>query len=78
MLTDCSHLGGKLNVSEVLTCWPETAPVFIRHRMACIGCPMSTFETLEGAALIYGLDLDSFVRELQQTIPNGKTEEKER
>lgn len=76
MSIKCARLTAKLSVSELLNCWPETAPVFIRHRMACIGCPMSQFETLEGAAAVYDLDLDSLVRELQQILPNEEGEER--
>jgi CRP-like cAMP-binding protein/hemerythrin-like domain-containing protein len=32
----------------------------LRHRMACIGCPMSRFETLEEAAAEYRMDLTFF------------------
>jgi hybrid cluster-associated redox disulfide protein len=75
MSTDCSRLTTTLAVSELLNCWPETFPVFFRHRMVCAGCPMSQFETVEGAAAVYGLNLDSFMHELQQFISNQEVEE---
>jgi hybrid cluster-associated redox disulfide protein len=78
MSIKCSRLTAKLTVSELLSCWPETAPIFIRHRMACIGCSMSQFETLEGATAVYGLDLDSFVCELEQVLPKEETEERKK
>lgn len=55
-----------LTVAEVLARWPQTIPVFIHHRMACVGCVMAPFETLTEVALVYHLDLDCFLRELQQ------------
>ena len=48
--------------------WPQTIPVFLRHRMACIGCAMAPFETLADVAAIYSLPLSRFLNELQQTI----------
>jgi hybrid cluster-associated redox disulfide protein len=69
---DCSCLRNQLTIAQVLACWHETIPVFLRHRMACIGCPMSTFETLEGAAAVYGLDLEAFLNELQAAIPSDE------
>ncbi len=75
MCNRCSHLTPTLTVSELLTCWPETLPVFFRHRMACVGCQMSQFETVEGAAAVYGLNLDSFMRELQHIVSNQEAEE---
>jgi hybrid cluster-associated redox disulfide protein len=58
----------QLAVSDVLRCWHETIPVFLRHHMACLGCPMACFETLQGAAAVYGLDPDAFVAELEASI----------
>lgn len=61
-------LEADLTVAEVLARWPQTIPVFIRHRMACVGCTIAPFETLIEVADIYQLELDSFLQELQQTI----------
>ncbi len=62
-----------LTVAEVLKRWDQTAAAFIRLRMACVGCPMSPFETLETAAQIYGLPSEDLIRELEATIraPSG-------
>lgn len=65
----CKQVHSKLNVTDVVNCWQETIPVFLRHRMACIGCPMSSFETVAGAATVYGLNLTAFLQELQDAIP---------
>ncbi len=74
MTNRCSRLTPNLTVSELLNCWPEMLPVFFRHRMACVGCPMSQFETVAGAAAVYGLNLDSFMHELQHIISNREAE----
>lgn len=68
-------LTSNLTVAEVLARWPQTAPVFLRHRMACVGCPMAPFETLTDVAAIYGLHLSHFLAELQRIIqsPEGGT-----
>lgn len=55
-------------VDFVIEHWPETIPVFNKHRMGCVGCSMSAFETLGSAAEIYHLPLQRFLDELQQTI----------
>jgi hybrid cluster-associated redox disulfide protein len=62
------QLTADLAVAEVMDGWPETIPVFLRYRMACVGCPIAPFETLAEVAVIYRLDLDRFVSELRQTI----------
>lgn len=33
-----------LTVAEGLDRWPQIIPVFLRHRMACVGCAMAPFE----------------------------------
>ena len=63
-----AQLTADLTVTEVMDRWPQTIPVFFRYRMACVGCPIASFETLAEVAAIYGLDLDCFVSKLQQTI----------
>jgi hybrid cluster-associated redox disulfide protein len=65
------QLEASLTVDEVMICWPQTIPVFIQHRMACVGCAIAPFETLAEVARIYKLDLDSFLRELEQSIQPG-------
>ncbi|HLV01072.1 MAG TPA: DUF1858 domain-containing protein [Acidobacteriota bacterium] len=43
-------------VGEVLTHYPDTASVFTKLRMACVGCVMAPFESVREVAMIYGLD----------------------
>ncbi len=63
-----SPLTEELIVADVLDRWPQTIPVFIRHRMACVGCTMAPFETLAEATAIYGMSTDRFVHELREVI----------
>lgn len=53
-------------VAEILERWPTTAAVFVRYGTSCVGCEMSTFETLADASAIYHLSLDEFLEDLQQ------------
>lgn len=59
---------GHMTVAEVLSRWPQTIPMFMRHRMACVGCVMAPFESLAEAVAIYDLPLPEFVSELQHAI----------
>ena len=61
-------LEADLIVADVLAHWPQTIPVFLRRRMACVGCPIAPFETLAEVAAIYDLDLNCFLNELEQII----------
>jgi hybrid cluster-associated redox disulfide protein len=61
-------LSPNLIVADLLKTWPETIPVFIKYRMACVGCSMSPFETLKDAAGIYRLPYQQFLDDLQGAI----------
>ncbi len=52
------------SISDLLRDYPQAIPVFLKHRMACVGCSMSAFETIESAASIYGLAPDAFLDEV--------------
>lgn len=61
----------QMSVSDLLNDYPQVIPVFLNHRMACVGCSMSSFETLHDAARIYGIEPQAFLGELQQAVqPN--------
>ena len=55
-----------LMVAEVLARWPGTLPVFLRYRLACVGCIIARFERLADVPRVYGLDEQVFLREVQQ------------
>ncbi|MBK0326227.1 DUF1858 domain-containing protein [Rhodobacteraceae bacterium F11138] len=58
-----------LPLSEVMTRWPQTISVFLRHDMRlCVGCPVSPFHTIADACRAYGLDQQAFVSELQGAL----------
>ncbi len=61
-----------LTVAELLNRWRETAAVFVTRRMACVGCPLSSFETLDNVATVYGLPLDILVNELENAIASDR------
>ncbi len=43
-------------IAEILALRPQAAQIFLRFRMACVGCPMAAFETPGEAARAYGLE----------------------
>jgi hybrid cluster-associated redox disulfide protein len=54
-----------LTVQTVLDAWPATQHVFIRKRMACVGCDLAPFMTIAEAAIAYGIDPDTLEAELR-------------
>ncbi|MDM8164925.1 DUF1858 domain-containing protein [Roseovarius sp.] len=57
-----------LPLGELMDHWPETIPVFLRHRMLCVGCLVNPFHTVMDACAEYGLDEDVFFQEILDAI----------
>ena len=55
-------------IREVVDKHPETIKVFSRYNIGCIGCIAAAFEKIKDIAAIHGVDIDSFVKELNESI----------
>lgn len=55
-------------IGDVLQIAPETAPLFQAIGMHCLGCAMSSGETIEEACEVHGVDADLFLEELNKAI----------
>ena len=62
-----------ITVADMLSRWPQASPVFLRHRLACVGCSLSRFEQIADVANAYRLNLDNFLQELYQAIEGGNS-----
>lgn len=58
----------ELSLQDLMTRWPDTIPVFLKHRMLCVGCVFTRFHTLTDACQEHGLDEQSFRAELEAVI----------
>ncbi len=50
-----------MTIGEILVSKPEVAPVLMEAGMHCLGCPSARAESLEEAAMVHGLDIDSLM-----------------
>lgn len=53
-------------IAEVLNIDRETAPIFIRNGMHCLGCPSASGESIANACIVHGIDSEKLVRELNE------------
>lgn len=60
------------SVEEILVRWPATARVFIRRKMACVGCIMAPFQTLKAAARSYGIPEAELLAETKQAAAGNE------
>ena len=63
----------ELTLAELLAQYPETIAVFNRRKMACVGCDLTTLETLQEAIEIYRLAPEPFLAELARAIEQART-----
>lgn len=57
-----------LSLDALMTLWPDTIAVFVRHKMLCIGCMVNPFHTVIDACREYELDEMSFRDELHIAV----------
>lgn len=60
-----------LALADMMTYWPQTIAVFMRHQMLCVGCLVAPFHTIADACAEYYLDQDDFLFELKNAIRPG-------
>ena len=57
-----------MNIKEVIDKYPETLSVFAKYNMGCIGCIAASFEKLNDIAAVHGVDVKTFVKDLNASI----------
>ncbi|HNV69789.1 MAG TPA: DUF1858 domain-containing protein [Candidatus Ozemobacteraceae bacterium] len=55
---------GDTIIADILKIRPDAAQILMRHGMHCIGCSVSTAESLKEAAQVHGIDLDKLITDL--------------
>ena len=60
----------EMNIREVIEKYPEVIPIFQKYNMGCIGCIAASFEKLSDIASVHGVDVKTFVNDLNEAIKN--------
>lgn len=55
-----------MTIGEILSKNPAAAPVLMSAGMHCLGCPSAQGESLEEAAMVHGLNVDSLIDALNE------------
>ena len=74
-MADSQNLA-QFSMDEVLSRWPATVGVVKQLNLACIGCAIAPFCTVSDAALLHGLDVETFVARLERAISQEKTDDR--
>lgn len=61
-------------IGDVLLKAPQAAPLFLSIGMHCLGCAMSSGESIEEACAVHSVDPDDFVEELNKYVEEHPAE----
>ncbi len=56
----------EMTIGEILRTCPNVAPVLLESGMHCLGCPSAQAESLEEAAMVHGLDIDTLMAKIAE------------
>ncbi len=73
MMSQSNPIKSDTCVADLLRDYPAVIPVFLKHQMACVGCSMSSFETVASAACVYGIAPETLLGELRAAISPENT-----
>lgn len=57
-----------MRLEEIFLCYPETIRVFAKYGLACPGCSLAAFDTLERGAKAHGIELVALMDEINATV----------
>jgi len=63
----------EMTIEDVVTKYPETMMVFMRHGLHCVGCHVSAFESIEEGSMTHGINVDALVLDLNKVVAMRKT-----
>lgn len=58
----------EMTIADVLRQDRTVAPIFMRYGMYCLGCPVSTGESVADAASVHGVDVDELILALNEHL----------
>jgi hybrid cluster-associated redox disulfide protein len=58
----------KISFTELIEKYPESIEVLMEAGMHCIGCPMSSGESIEEGIVAHGLDVDEMIKKIETRI----------
>lgn len=63
---DSLIISPQMMIADIMEQWPATVAVFLKYQLACVGCSLNAFRSLEEGLRTYGLPQEAFLADLQQ------------
>jgi hybrid cluster-associated redox disulfide protein len=57
-----------MTIKEVIDKYPESAMVFMKYQVGCIGCLAASFEKVKDIATVHGIDIKALVKDLNVAV----------
>jgi hybrid cluster-associated redox disulfide protein len=57
-----------MTIQEVINKYPQSATVFMKYNVGCIGCLAASFEKVKDIASVHGIDIKALVKDLNQAV----------
>jgi hybrid cluster-associated redox disulfide protein len=80
--SSCDNISGMEKITrdmlihKVMKSDPETLKVFEAHKMGCKSCGGGKVETVAWGASMHGLDVESFLKKLNEAADEGRSAKK--
>ena len=67
-----SKITSQMSITEAVMNFPETAQVFTKFGMHCLGCAAARFENIEQGARAHGIDVEPLITALNKALEGGE------
>jgi len=57
-----------MTIGEVVSKYPQTAEIMMKHGMHCCGCSIAGMETIEQGAMGHGIDLKKLLNDMNKAV----------
>lgn len=57
-----------MTIKEVIDKYPQSATVFMKYNVGCIGCLAASFEKVKDIAVVHGIDVKALVKDLNLAV----------
>jgi hybrid cluster-associated redox disulfide protein len=61
-----------MSIGEAVAKYPETAEIFMKHGMHCLGCAIAHFENIEQGAQAHGINVKKLIEDLNKAVKKKK------
>lgn len=58
----------EMTIQDVVSQYPSSVQVFIKHGMPCVGCMAARYENIEQGASAHGIEIDKLMEDLNKCV----------